>query len=285
MPLASPHYYFRRSVLRLALMNFLGFLFNYILAKPPKYGDLRALKSKKNSQVGKKALILGNGPSIDLLNIKVAKEYFDCFFAVNHFYKTRVSKEIIPTHYVLSDPKSFETSELGINSQFLNFIKKSKIEIYVPHYAKKTSAVFSSDSLFVFDDRQRFIFNKRVLPVKPRNYASVTLYKAISIALYLGFDEVCIIGLDNTEFLSYKGTPNNKVLHTGKSYGASKTDQYPSYEMEMFPSGLAGRMQSYAHLFGDLSKFPKGRLFNLDLNSLTDTVDKVDPNHPLSVRS
>ena len=48
----------------------------------------------------------------------------------------------------------------------------------------------------------------------------------------------------------------------------------------VFESGISGRMQSYAHLFGDLNKFPSDKIINLDSRSLTDAFPKIE-SHPV----
>jgi hypothetical protein len=199
MPYASPHYYYGRSVMRLALMNFLNFVFNYCLVTPPRRNNLSALRSMKDSCLGKRALVLGNGPSIDLLRHENIEGYVDGIFAVNHFYRSNAASLVVPNYYVLSDPKSFEDTEISMGSAFIRYLQENRVQLFVPYKVKNQTFEQSAIPTASYDDRQRFLFNRNSSPVKPRNFASVTLYKAINIALYLGYSEIYVLGLDNTE--------------------------------------------------------------------------------------
>ena len=127
----------------------------------------------------------------------------------------------------------------------------------------------------------RTFFSRNILPIKPRGYTSVTLYKALSVACYMGYSEIYVLGLDNTEFYSYYGNLNNTLGVNAATYAKKKIDALDSSNTSPSPfvSGIAGRMQSYAHLFGDLRLFSKHKIFNLDANSLTDAFMKIE-SHP-----
>jgi hypothetical protein len=86
--------------------------------------------------------------------------------------------------------------------------------------------------------------------------------------------------------LNYRGTPENLIQDVGGATANRKTELKSSFISEFekeFTSGMAGRMQSYAHLFGDLRKFKSFNITNLDPYSLTDAFPKV-LNHPLANR-
>ena len=103
------------------------------------------------------------------------------------------------------------------------------------------------------------------------------------MAVYMGYDKIYLLGFDNSNFLNYRGRPDNLMQDLGGATAERKFEKKSSfigeYEKE-FTSGMAGRMQSYAHLFGDLQKFDNGKIFNLDPYSLTDAFPKI-LNHPL----
>jgi hypothetical protein len=50
--------------------------------------------------------------------------------------------------------------------------------------------------------------------------------------------------------------------------------------MDEFKYGMAGRMESYALLFGDLFKFDRTKFIMLDKNSLIDAFEKLET-HPM----
>jgi hypothetical protein len=251
-----------------------------ISPKPDKH-KLALTTQLKNSKLGRVALILGNGPSLDKLNTEsVSSNVYDVF-VVNNFYKSRISSKVRPDYYVLSDPTSFkeDSQALGTPTELAKYLKTTESTLVLPHNAEES--FLSEIKKIYFDDRDQFFFNKNIDPTKPRGYTSVTLYKAIAMACFFGYSKIYILGLDNTEFLGYRGSPGNVLLSDGTSYASSLFD--PENENEFEPQEyyssdyqfrIAGRMQTYAHLFGDLELFPKSKICMLDKHSLIDAFKK-----------
>lgn len=282
--IASPHYYHGRSVAKLAIHNSLQ-LISFFRTPAPKRGQLGNTRALKDSRIGKIALILGSGPSLDHLNIDVLGDYIDDVFVINSFNQLDVAMRIKPAFYGLSDPAHFgilsKEQDAELNS-ILNYVRTSNATLILPHtvyFAK----VFTSFNRIFFDDRERTFLNKNIGPLKPRSYGSTTIYKMLAMATFMGYEEVFILGIDNTNFLNYRGRPDNLMEDIGAATASRKVETKSAfisgYEKE-FTSGMAGRMQSYAHLFGDLHKFKKYKIRNLDPYSLTDAFSKVT-NHPL----
>jgi hypothetical protein len=281
---ASPHYYHDRSVTKLAIQNSLQ-LISFFRTQGPKRGQLNATRVLKNSKSGKVALVLGSGPSLNHLNTDVLSNYVDDVFAINSFNQLEVATRIKPAFYGLSDPAHFGTlsyeQALELNV-ILDYIKDCEATLVLPHTAF-LAKVFTCFNRVFFDDRERTFFNRNISPLKPRSYGSTTIYKMLAMATYMGYKEIFILGFDNTNFLNYRGRPDNLMHDVGGATALRKVEIKSAfigeYEKE-FTSGMAGRMQSYAHLFGDLRKFKKFKISNLDPYSLTDAFPKVT-NHPL----
>ena len=285
MPYASPHYYHGRSASKLLLNNFLLFLFRFILTKQPPKNLINPTRKLKNSKLGKTALVLGNGPSIDSLNVTSLSRHVDDIYCINEFYKLEISRELKCNNYVLSDPMNFADKDFVLPANFVELLSQNGARLFVPHWSAKLFPNFlSSLELFYFDDRERIWCNRKISPVRPRNYRSVTLYKALALACYQGYSTIYVLGLDNTEFNSYQGSHSNIIYHNLGTYGAQISPSVPISMEGVFHSGMAGRMQSYSHLFGDLKKFSRYNIINLDQSSLTDIFPKVDIDHELSVQ-
>jgi hypothetical protein len=283
-PYASPHYYHGRSVSKLLLNNLLLFLFMFILAKRPSRDLIEPTSKLKNTKIGKTALVLGNGPSVDDVNINAVEKFVDDIYCVNDFFNLEIAKELKCNNYILSDPMSFSDETETSPKEFLTLFTQSGGRVFLPHWSSRVfPTFFSGIRPFYFDDRERIWFNRKISPVKPRNYTSVTLYKALAIACYQGYSIIYVLGLDNTEFKSYEGSHDNVIYHNQKTYGAQSKFHKPLSMQGVFQSGMAGRMQSYSHLFGDLKKFKNCNIVNLDQRSLTDVFPKIDVAHELSV--
>ena len=284
LPYASPHYYHGRSAAKLLLNNFLLFLFMFILVKRPSHDLIKPTSRLKNTKIGKTALVLGNGPSVDYVNVDVVEKFVDDIYCVNEFFNLKIAEELKCNNYILSDPMSFSEESETSPKEFLTLLAQNGGRVFLPHWSGRVfPGFFSGINPYYFDDRERIWFNRTISPARPRNYTSVTLYKALAIACYQGYSTIYVLGLDNTEFYSYEGSHDNVVYHNQKTYGAqSKTQK--SFSMQgVFQSGMAGRMQSYSHLFGDLKKFKNFNIINLDQGSLTDVFPKIDIGHDLSV--
>jgi hypothetical protein len=103
----------------------------------------------------------------------------------------------------------------------------------------------------------------------------------------MNYDKIYLLGLDNTNFKSYVGSKDNILLDdssiTAEKNETDRTSVYASPQIK-FTSGIAGRMPSYALLFGDLKFFNKNKIVNLSENSLVDVFIK-ESNHPLVIQT
>jgi hypothetical protein len=278
--------YIGRSSKKLLRRNLLQLLFFFMSERPDK-NRMIATKQLCNSKVGKAALVLGNGPSLDKLNTNKVKSYVNDVFVVNDFYKLSISNEVQPTYYVLSDPASFWTDPQTISEtiRLESYLESTGSTLVLPHNIHES--FLPQISKVYFDDRDYFLFNKNIEPIRPRGYIPVTLYKAIAMASYFGYEKIYVLGLDNTEFFSYEGSPENRLMVTSRPYAQKKPEYQEQFEdtpvgynNDSYPYSIAGRMQAYAYLFGDLELFPKSRIRLLNEKSLVDLFVK-EPQHPL----
>jgi hypothetical protein len=268
----------------LAFHNLLQLIAYFKTPKPGKV-TLKNTSSLRDSKAGKVALVLGSGPSLNALNVEVLDDHVDDVFVINAFNQLKVADRVKPAFYGLSDPAHF-VAQAGAQAleltETLSYIKSVGATLVLPHTAYSSFA-FADISKIYFDDRERMFLNNNLSPLKPRAYGSTTLYKMLAMAVFMGYEKIYLLGFDNTNFLNYRGRPDNLMQDLGGATADRKIEKKSSfigeYEKE-FTSGMAGRMQSYAHLFGDLHKFNSGKIFNLDPYSLTDAFPKV-VNHPL----
>jgi hypothetical protein len=278
---ASPHFYFGDSIFW-HLIHIASKKILYLRTKKPSKKAFTVLSEMRDSKVGKVALVLGNGKSLDTLNVREVPNFVDDIFVVNDFFKTEISMKIKPNFYCLSDPASFTDAEFdAMNplSSFSSYLSDLSITLLLPH---NINFLGSQKTLKFNDLESPFYLSKSINPTKPRGYTSVTLYKALAIACHLNYDKIFILGLDNTEFQGYSSNYVNHVL-AKPNYAGFRLEFRQDLEsryMDVLVSGIAGRMTSYGRLFSDLRKFPVNKIENLDEYSLTDAFPKVR-NHPL----
>ena len=281
---ASPHYYSGRSPFLLLIQNFLQLVAFFRTPRPTKVA-LKETKRLRNSATGKSALILGAGPSANKLNVNTTGQFIDDIFVINGFNALELSKTLKPSFYGLSDPAHFANlkgERLLERNQLIEYVTNLGARLVLPH-TMFNSEIFRNSNPLYFDDRELHLFNRNISPLRPRSYCSNTIYKMLALACFMGYEKIYIIGIDNTNFYNYRGRIDNRLSDIGGNTADKSTDSKSSliedFEFE-FTSGISGRMQSYAHLFGDLRFFPKDRIINLDEFSLIDAFHKVS-NHPL----
>lgn len=282
--IGSPHYYYGKSISKL-LLHKIVLLISFFRTEKPEKNLFLDTKRLKGSKKGMTALVLGSGPSVDLLKSELVHEYIDDVFAINEFFELELSKTISPQYYCLSDPAHFshndEFSEAR-RTELETYLAQSNPKLILPHWSKQQNT-FDGLSKIFFDDREFSWFNTNISPIKPRAYTSATLYKALAMACFLGYDKIFVLGLDNSNFKSYSGSADN-LVHDSTNITAKTSLAFSQGSVGMpqykFTSGMAGRMQSYALLFGDLKIFPYDQIINLSAESLVD-VFKKEPSHPL----
>lgn len=271
--------YPRRSPILLAIFNFQQ-LFRFLFVEK-RYPNFRPkLKSLENSKNGQVALLIGHGPSLLKISIDEINRDNPDIWVINDFYNMELADQIQATHYVLSDRWSLSKDPTLVTQRFLpliNYIKKNNICLFLPHWAQNMNEVssLSEEKIYFFDDRELSAWSNNISPLRPRGYTSATLYKALSCAIYLGYERIYILGMDNSEFLNLSSAENNALTFTSRTPIPGRgSREIVDVLFDQYHDGPAGEFTEYAHMFGDIAKF-KGPIFNLDEESLTTAFQKL----------
>jgi hypothetical protein len=249
------------------------YFFYEIFFNIPYYIKLFSIKNyKKKSE----AIILAGGPSVDrvllsdLYKFKLKK---NDIFVVNKFYLNKKFKKLIPNYLVLSDYNSFNDLK---NNFFLNYIKKTKI-ICPLNQIKFYSKIHRNPSNLIgfIDAEWRYIYNNS-LPIFPRGYISSTTFKALSLAVWMGYKKIYVIGLDQNYLQNLVTDKKNRILqienHAGETikYVNDFTNSYGDFSDYIY---------EHHGLFSDLKFINyKNNIFNLDFNSFTPGIKKIKTN-------
>ncbi len=243
----------------------------------PSLGTLSSLRRTKNSKIGKIALVLGNGPSLGKINLENIRAMKPDIFVVNSFNQMAVSNQITPDYYCLSDPDSIIKPNRSVphdSDSTFEYIAQNKCILILSHFYRKADIPQSIKRVY-FNDKEFTLIGRNLNPCFPRGYSSLTILKAISVALYMGYDKVFILGVDNTEFKSLVGDiDNNTLLETNNLYVDNSL--VPMKFIFGSAGGIAGQFLQYANWFGDFRKFPRERIVNLDTESLIDAFPKQE---------
>jgi hypothetical protein len=266
-----------------SLRRVIEFVFRAIQLGPKHKILLRRTRSLKATQGSRLALVLGNGPSIAKLNpveVSALQKVNLDVFVVNWFPLSELAKSITPNFIVLSDPAMAPSKVSDLRcSQLWDYLSlHSEIKIVVPtswsRYLDK-DLNWTSRTIY-FNDLGIEGLSKNINPTKPRGYLSLTVYKALAMASYLGYRDISILGVDNTMFQGLSVTQDNDLMLGDKHFYAK---QRPDQNMTNFyPNGVADFFYDislcFLHLrrcFGHL-----GNVYNLDGDSLVDCFSKLD---------
>lgn len=238
-----------------------------------EYSYLKKVKSSKNN---KKAIIIGNGPSLDLIPINAIIEFQKNegeVFTVNYFNRKQSMRNIKPDFYFSADPNTHLSDNF---CDVIDQIKNSeKCKIFVPTYSIKIyKNIFKQQRVHGFCAIQKrrnfFRENTKIRPDRPNSFSSMTAYYALALAIWLDYKEIYIIGIDNTYLSNVICNNKNEIFevlnHAGvESSLINRSSEFDSIFDYLFES---------ARLFYDLNKFKSEKIINLDPNSLVDSFKK-----------
>jgi hypothetical protein len=159
----------------------------------------RCIRSYKNRFRGKRCFIIGNGPSLNNMDLSPLREEYT--FGLNRIY--------------LLFPK------IGFNTTFLVSVNRLVIDQFSHELAQMDIPVFlgwrarnlydpSQNDIYI-NNRTNLLNFSRVADWYVYEVGTVT-YVAMQLAFYMGFEKVILIGLDHT--FSVEGKPNQQVVST-----------------------------------------------------------------------
>ena len=240
------------------------------------YKLIKKVKKLKNTKKNQKAFVFANGPSLNSLSPdKINKINYD-IFVINKFIISKEYSSIKPNFYVFSDPGYF--SHTNKNHKILKKILRKNKLVFCPFnfIAKKK---FSNPNVYGFCDIEDHLDSNVEDITKPRGYLSSTIYKALSIAIYLGYSEIFICGIDNSQILQATSDSHNNLFYKNiHFYKKKKNDKDSIINIKKYFPSFGYMMYSEHFLFNDLEKFSKlkkTKIINLDKESLNICFSKV----------
>lgn len=237
------------------------------------------IRSLKSSAISKKVLVIGNGPSQGFLDEDMLTDFKRNggeIFVVNFWCANESLSKVIPTYLVISDPETLNSSCAAHlrdkNQHLLDYLKtNSSIQVFCPlRRCSELGLKLGNDRIIGFVDHELRMWSSNISPLYPRGYLSMTLFKALAMALWLGYEKIYLIGMDNTYQRNTYCDSDNKILnhevHSG--INSSVSDQSSAYEC------MGDLLVELSHIFYDARKFRNSRILNLDPYSLTDAFAK-----------
>lgn len=165
-------------------------------------GSNQRLLKYKNKHKGERCVIIGNGPSLNKMDLSFLKH--EICFGTNRIYLGFDKWDFRPTYYVsvnklVLDQSADQIRELScpkfLSDRGLCFLEPSENQIFI-----KTSN-YKGD--FFSTDPQQGI-----------KEGNTVTYVALQIAYYMGFETVILIGVDHN--FTTKGTPHKEVVSSSE---------------------------------------------------------------------
>ncbi|MFV8322668.1 6-hydroxymethylpterin diphosphokinase MptE-like protein [Flavobacterium sp. LB3P21] len=151
----------------------------------------KKLQSFKNKHKGERCFIIGNGPSLNKLDLTLLKG--ETTFGVNGIYLNQEKMGFLPTYYVIEDYLIAEDRASEINE--LNGPVKF-VPTFLDYTLKKDCNTVNFNAYINYSDKIfKPLFSDNCLR-KIGVGGSVT-FMCLQLAFYMGFDEVYMIGFDH----------------------------------------------------------------------------------------
>ena len=225
---------------------------------PWRLASMRQLAELKNIHKGKRAFIIGNGPSLKKTDLSKLKNEYT--FGLNRIYLIFPELGFLTTYFV------------SVNDLVIKQCKDDISALPMPKFLSwRSHRIFSAGSqpatfLYTTYDNPAFARD-----VRHRVWESATVtYVALQLAFHMGFEQVLLVGMDHNS--NVPGKANTTIVSQGddpnhfdpRYFGKGFRWQLPDFETSEIGYRLArqayetdGRQILDATIGGKLAIFPK----------------------------
>lgn len=188
------------------IYNFFGRI-NYLIKYPVYHKLLKKNKKLKNIHKKERCFIVLNGPSINEHDLSGLKDEY--VFVSNFFYRSDLCKIIEPNYYCWLDSALMHSDEIkSVVEELKCACPKSKL---IFNYKACSKLGERDDTYYVYTKNMANVFGiSNNLAGVMSNYTNVA-FLAIVSAIYMGFSEIYILGLD------FEPTGFSHFIHLGEN--------------------------------------------------------------------
>lgn len=219
----------------------------------------KRLANLKNSHTGQRCFIIGNGPSIRKMDLRLLKNEFT--FGLNRIYLLFDELGFATTYLVAVNRLVIEQCVHELISQPCQKFLPWSLRRYLPSHPPEGLSLIQADAL-----RPGFCHDAR----RPMWQGATVTYVAMQLAYHMGFDQVILIGVDHS--FATTGKANKVVVSQGDDpnhfapeyFGKGFRWQLPDLETSEIAYRMArraydanGRQILDATINGKLTIFPK----------------------------
>ena len=216
----------------------------------------KVLKKYKNIHSGADCFIVGNGPSLNKIDLGLLNRYYT--FGLNKIYLMFDKTEFRPSYHVAVNPLVIEQSVKEFEGLSCDTFLSYRPSRHIIKKHEHINFIMTGGPVAFSQDL-----------VGEINEGWTVTYVAMQIAFYMGFKNIFLIGVDHNFVVN--GEPNEKQLltdsdvnHFDPNYFGGKLWHLPdlegselSYRLAKFFFERDGRCISDATIGGKLQIFPK----------------------------
>ena len=212
------------------------------------------MKEFHNLHKGERCFIIGNGPSLNEVDMEVLKG--ETTFGTNRIY---LKDNFVPSYYVCVNPLVYE--------QFKDEIDAIETSKFISMRCNCEDDVYKLDT---FTSWAGFYS-----PEESMWEGSTVTFVAMQLAYYMGFSEVILVGVDH-DFGAYK-QPHLEAVATGPDEHHFDPDYFSGGTRWNYPDL---DMSEYAYNIAKVAFEKDGRkIINASANTKLDVFEKVPLNH------
>ncbi len=165
----------------------------------------------KNKYKGQRIYIIGNGPSLREINVSLLKNEYT--FSFNRAYLAYKNWGFSPSFYSVIDRVVLKDNKHEINNMISNKSLYKDTLFFFPFWSDKI--IKKDKNVFFLKEKVKRVFDDRVN--KTLNLLGNVGATSVQIALYLGFKEIVLVGID----ANYVEKPKNIKEIDNRVYGVN----------------------------------------------------------------
>ena len=220
------------------------------------FNDTKRLIKFKNLHQGEDCFIIGNGPSLNKMNLSLLNNYYTFGLNKIHLIFERVNLNL--SYHVAINPLVIEQSKKEIENLNCPSFLSARAAHNVINKREHIYKIFTGGPFTFQPDCSKLVYE-----------GYTVTYVAMQLAYYMGFKRIFLIGVDHN--FVYTGNPNEKQLLTGddpnhfaSGYFGNQEWHLPdleaselAYRLAKFHFNRSGREIYDATVDGKLQIFPK----------------------------
>ena len=258
---------------------------------PTQQRKLDQLKEMKGRFFAAQALVVAGGPSVSNIDPHEISELQKSgrldVFAINNFFNSSIGSELNPDFFVLTDPGGGSHDPFYAAGEILRKYPNATLFLPVHWDIEHNLLPELAERVVCFENRSLEGFGREAGPLRLRRYISLTALSAMSIAAFMGYRRVGIIGLDATTTFRMKVDKKNRIfLPPNHHPGAAPPDSALVTRRKQEDGLYEGTVRNASDLFfaeatlhDHLDRFfaPDGRFVNLSDTSVITSFPREAP--------